>query len=197
MHYRTGSDYFRPTLKHEALLYDIVLIVGASLFIALSAQLAINIPLSPVPITGQTFAVLLTGALLGSRRGSMAIIVYLLEGISGVPVFAGAGFGITHLIGPTGGYLVGFLPAAFLCGWMAERGWDRRILKVFLMMVLGSIVIFFFGLIWLSQFTGPRNVLSMGLFPFIPGALIKIALATFLLPAGMGYLNGRKIEPDV
>jgi len=196
MHYRTGLDLFRPSLKHDALLYDIVLIVGASLFIALSAQLTMTIPLSPVPITGQTFAVLLTGALLGSRRGGMAIILYLLEGISGVPVFAGAGFGMTHLVGPTGGYLIGFIPAAFVCGLMAERGWDRRVLTVFLMMVIGTIVIFFFGLFWLAPFTGTGNVLSMGLYPFIPGALIKIALATILLPAGMVYLKGRKIEPD-
>ena len=197
MHYRTGLDFFRPALKHDALLYDIVLIIGASLFIALSAQLTVSVPLSPVPITGQTFAVLLTGALLGSKRGIMAVILYLLEGVSGVPVFAGAGFGIMHIAGPTGGYLLGFLPAAFLCGWLAEKGWDQNMLSVLIMMVLGTMVIFLFGVIWLTQFTGLQNVLTMGLYPFLPGALIKIALATIILPAALAYLNGRNPDQEV
>ena len=96
MQNQTYAALFRPQYKKEALLYDIILIVSASIFIALSAQLAFNVPFSPVPITGQTFAVVLTGALLGSRRGSLAIIAYLLEGISGLPVFAQAQFGIVH-----------------------------------------------------------------------------------------------------
>jgi len=196
MHYRSGADAFRPVLRHEALLYDIVLIIGTSIFIALSAQIAINVPLSPVPITGQTFAVLLTGALLGSKRGVLAILLYLFEGISGLPVFAGAGYGLVKLTGPTGGYLIGFVPAAYIAGRLAERGWDRQIFKTFLIMSLGTLIIFMCGLYWLIRFTGPDYVLSMGLYPFIPGALIKIVLATILLPAGFKFLQSRKKESD-
>jgi biotin transport system substrate-specific component len=182
MHYQTYSDIFRPTLKKNALIFDIVLIFGASVLIALSAQIAIPVPFSPVPITGQTLAVLLTGALLGSRRGAMAVLIYLLEGSIGMPVFASAKFGIVHLLGPTGGYLIGFIPAAVTTGLLAERGWDRNLLLTVLTMTIATVIIFICGLIWLSRFPGVDNVFIMGLYPFIPGALIKVALAAVLLP---------------
>ena len=182
MHYQSYADIFRPAFRRDALVYDVLLILGASVFLALSAQIAIRVPFSPVPITGQTLAVLLTGALLGSRRGAMAIIVYLLEGVSGIPVFAAAKFGLIHLLGPTGGYLMGFVPAAFLVGFLTERGWDRNFLISLLNMFLGTLTIFMCGLAWLSHFASVDTILAMGLYPFIPGALIKIALAALLLP---------------
>src|ERR1700730_15753530 len=119
------------------------LVVSFSLLNALAAQIAI--PIGPVPITGQTFAVLLTGALLGSRLGAAALIVYLVEGASGLPFFAGGSGGIAHLLGPTGGYLVAFPAAAFITGAFAEHGWDKRFVTAAAAMNIGSVVILFCG----------------------------------------------------
>src|SRR3984893_12702107 len=119
------------------------LVIGFSLLTALAAQVVI--PMGPVPITGQTFAVLLTGALLGSRLGAMAMIAYLIEGASGLPFFYGGSGGIQHVLGPTGGYLVGFPAAAFITGAFAEHGWDKRFLTAVAAMTIGSMVILFCG----------------------------------------------------
>src|SRR6184192_979114 len=124
------------------------LVVGFSLLTALAAQVAI--PIGPIPITGQTFAVLLTGALLGSRLGALAIIAYLIEGASGLPFFAGGHFGLAHLVGATGGYLISFPAAAYITGAFAEHGWDRRFLSAAAAMAIGSAVILFCGWAWLS-----------------------------------------------
>src|ERR687893_2110175 len=111
--------------RRRSLVFDAVLVVAFSAFVALMAQVAI--PLWPVPLTLQTLAVLLTGAALGSRRGTLALLVYLAEGAVGLPVFAGGASGVAYMLGPTFGYLVGFVLAAGLVGWLAERGWDRRL----------------------------------------------------------------------
>lgn len=189
MQNQTYVAHFQQKFKKEALLYDIILILGASIFIALCAQIAFNVPFSPVPITGQTFAVVLTGALLGSRRGGLAIIAYLLEGISGLPVFAQAQFGIVHLVGPTGGYLIGFIPAAYLSGLLAEFGWGKTIPGALGVMTIGTIVIFVCGLSWLNIFFGNNNILELGLYPYLPGAVIKIVLATVLFRLGWQVIN--------
>ena len=184
MQNQTIATHFRSHIKKEVLLYDLFLITGASIFIALSAQIAFTVPFSPVPITGQTFAIVLTGALLGSRRGALAVIVYLLEGISGLPVFAQAQFGLVHLFGPTGGYLVGFIPAAFISGLLAEFGWGRNIYSAIGMMTISTIVIFVFGLSWLKIWFGTNNVLELGFYPYLTGAVIKIMLAAILFRLG-------------
>src|SRR5438093_5499711 len=126
-------------------LDNVVLVASASLVTALGAQLAIPLPWSPVPITGQTFAVLLTGAVLGARRGFLAQALYLAEGAMGLPVFAGGAAGVAKLMGPTAGYLIAFPFAAMLTGALAERGWDRRFLTMLAAMLLGSAVIFVRG----------------------------------------------------
>src|SRR5467141_2225651 len=132
------------------LVRQVGLVIGSSLLTALAAQVVI--PIGPVPITGQTFAVLLTGALLGPRLGAMAMIAYLIEGASGLPFFAGGQFGLVHLMGPTGGYLVAFPAAAFITGAFAEHGWDRRFLTAAAAMAIGSVLIILSGWAWLSQF---------------------------------------------
>lgn len=180
----TYADVLRPSVKRYALLYDVTWVAGGTLFIALSARLAIPLPFSPVPVTGQTLAVLLMGALLGSRRGSLCLLAYLAEGALGLPVFAGGTAGLARLIGPTGGYLAGFLAAAFLVGMLAEKGWDRRVGTTFLAMLLGNAVIYAFGLPWLAHFVGSEKVLALGLLPFIPGDLVKLVLAVLVLPSG-------------
>jgi biotin transport system substrate-specific component len=185
----TIADLLRPCEKRRAIFYDITLVIGGSLLIGLCAQVKILLPFSPVPITGQTFAVLMIGTLLGPWRGSLAVLAYITEGAVGLPVFA-LGGGFTILIGPTGGYLVGFVPAAYITGLLAQKGWDRRIVTTILAMVLGNIVIYAFGLFWLCCLTGiNRSVLSVGLYPFIVGDLLKIALAAAVLPSGWKLLE--------
>src|SRR3984893_686685 len=141
------------------------LVVAFSLLTALSAQFVI--PIGPVPITGQTFAVLLTGALLGSRLGAMAMIAYLIEGASGLPFFYGGSGGILHLLGPTGGYLVAFPAAAFITGAFAEHGWDKRFVTAAAAMNIGSVLIILSGWAWLSQFMAASVAFNTGVARFI------------------------------
>jgi biotin transporter BioY len=148
-------------------------------------------------VTGQTFAVLLVGALLGSRRGALALITYLLEGAAGLPFFAEASGGLGVITGPTGGYLAGFIVAAFVVGWLAERGWDRRAETTALAMLAGNAAIYLFGLPWLARIVGGENVLAYGLFPFLVGDAIKIVLAMFLLPAGWRVIGSEHDSPDL
>ena len=190
----TYADVMRPATKRYARLYDAALILCGSLFIALSAQVAIHLPFSPVPITGQTLGVLLTGALLGSRRGSLCLLAYLAEGILGLPVFAGGAAGPARLLGPTGGYLVGFVVAAYVTGLLAEREWDRRVGTTLLAMLLGNAALYALGLLWLAAFVGIESALPLGLYPFVVGDLLKLALAALLLPAGWRLLGLRKVE---
>jgi biotin transport system substrate-specific component len=165
------------------------LVIGFSLLTALSAQIVI--PVGPVPITGQTFAVLLTGALLGSRLGAITMIVYLLEGAIGLPFFSGGHGGILHLMGPTGGYLVAFPAAAFITGAFAEHGWDRKFLAAAAAMAIGSIVIMLSGWLWFSLVmkTSPAITLFATVLKFIPGDIIKISLAAAVLPSGWKLLK--------
>lgn len=170
---------------------DITLVVAGSLLIAAAAQVRILLPFTPVPVTGQTFAVLLVGALFGARRGAASAMAYIALGLMGLPVFSAAPPGPAALVSPTAGYLAGFVAAAWVTGALSERGWDRKPLTAALAMGIGSCVIFACGLLWLGRFTGWNVVLQQGLFPFIPGDLLKIALATMLLPAGW-KLMGRQ-----
>src|SRR2546425_2096952 len=167
------------------------LVFAFSLLTALAAQFVI--PIGPVPITGQTFAVLLTGALLGSRLGAMAMIAYLIEGASGLPFFAGGTGGLPHLAGPTAGYLIAFPAAAFITGAFAEHGWDRRFLTAAAAMAIGSAVIMLSGWAWFSIImrTSPTLALFDTIIKFIPGDIIKIALAAAALPSGWKLVGSR------
>ena len=189
----TMAGLLRPYDKRWAAVYNIALVVAGSFLIALFAQLAIG---WPVPITGQTFAVLMIGALFGSRRGSLSVLTYILEGVAGLPVFAHGRSGFMVLLGPTGGYLIGFVFAAYIVGLLAEKGWDRRIGTTVLAMIFGNLVIYAFGLLWLCFLIllvnlpiGSSSILIEGLYSFIPGDVLKIALAAILLPTGWRLLN--------
>ena len=168
---------------NAGLLESTLLVLGASLLTGLAAQVAIPLPFTPVPVTGQTFAVLLTGAALGARRGFAAQVLYLAQGASGLPVFAGGAAGLAYFFGPTAGYLVAFPLAAALTGFLAERAWDRRFLTMFGVMLLGSAVIFAIGAAALTRFVPSSQVLAAGVLPFVPGDLVKSALAALALPA--------------
>jgi biotin transport system substrate-specific component len=165
------------------------LVIVFSLFIAACAQFAIYI--GPIPITGQTFAVLLTGALLGSRLGAAAVIAYLIEGALGLPFFAAGGAGILRFFGPTGGYLVAFPAAAFITGAFAEHGWDKRYVTAVAAMAFGSVVIFLGGWAWFAVLTNtpPVAAFKLAVEPFLLGDVIKIALGAAVLPTGWALLK--------
>lgn len=178
--------------ERRTIARDVLLVVGFSLLVALSARVAIPVPGTPVPITGQTLAVLLAGALLGAARGFLVLALYLLEGAMGLPVFAEGRFGAAVLLAaPSAGYLWGFPLAAALVGWLAERGWDRRPATTALAMLLGNGVIYLCGVTWLAFFVGTGNALAAGLYPFLPGDALKIVLAALLLPAARRRLSPR------
>ncbi len=194
----TGSvvaDIFRPGQKKRAVLYDAAVILAGAMLIGLSAQVKLLLPFSPVPVTGQTFAVLMLGSLLGARRGAACVVLYIAEGAAGVPVFA-AGLGPAALIGPTGGYLVGFAAAAWLTGKLAELGWNKRVHKTILAMLLGNSVIYIFGVSWLAVLTGFKTALATGLYPFLAGDILKILLAAVLLPTGWKLLEKLSFPPS-
>jgi biotin transport system substrate-specific component len=172
---------------------SLLLVVGFSLLTALAAQVVVPLPWTPVPVTGQTFAVLLTGALLGSRLGALAMLAYLAEGAAGLPFFKGGAGGAHYLfLSPTTGYLLAFPAAAFVTGLLAERGWDRRFATAALAMWLGSLVILASGWAWLALFYRTAGeAFAAGVAPFLIGDLVKIALAAAALPAGWALLRRR------
>ena len=179
----------RVETRIQAIAKDVILVLSFSLLTALFAQASFWIGL--VPITGQTLAVLLAGLLLGSVRGALSQIVYLLVGLTGIPFWFAAGgtLGIARLIGPTGGYLIGFVFVAFLVGKLAERGWDKKIKTAILAMLIGNIVIYIFGLSWLANFIPLKGLLVAGLYPFILGDALKILLAGLVLPMGWRFIK--------
>lgn len=182
------------TLAETSTLPSWLLVSLASLVIAGAAQVAIPLPFTPVPLTGQTFGVLLTGMALGSRRGALAVALYLLEGALGLPVFAGGAAGLVKLLGPTGGYLAAFPLAAFVAGLLAERGWDRKPGTTVVGMLLASAVIFLLGALWLARFVGGLGpAVVQGVLPFLPGDLVKASLAAGLLPATWHYAPLRRL----
>ena len=164
-----------------SLLWKLVLVLAGSALIALAAQIRFVLPFTPVPVTGQTFAVLLVAAALG-RLGLASVIAYLVEGAAGLPVFAGGGSGLATMVGPTGGYLIGFALAAAVVGSAAERGWDRHLVTALAAMFLGEVAIYACGLAWLARFVPAERLLDAGLIPFIPGDLFKMVLAALALP---------------
>lgn len=170
--------------KIQEIAKDAILVLSFSLLTALFAQASFWIGL--VPITGQTLAVLLAGILLGSIRGGLSQVVYLSVGLTGFPFWFAAGgpLGIARFLGPTGGYLVGFVFAAFLVGKLAERGWSKSIKTAISAMLIGNIVIYIFGLSWLANFIPLKGLLTVGLYPFILGDALKILLAGLALPMG-------------
>jgi len=185
--------FIDAALQRTSLLWNTTLVLGFACLTALCAQISFWI--GPVPITGQTFAVLLSGILLGSRRGALSQLSYLAIGATGIPYWFALGGppGVIRLIGPTGGYLIGFVIAAFVIGWLAEKGWDRHVWKAIPAMFIGCAAYYVFGLLWLLKFVPQDMVLQTGLYPFIIGDLIKIVTAAVIIPSGWILLQRRSI----
>jgi biotin transport system substrate-specific component len=171
-------ERIRPSIR------DIALIVGGAALTALAAQVAFTLPWTPVPYTFQTGAVLLVGASLGTVRGALSMLLYVLVGAAGLPVFAEASGGASHLIGATGGYLVGFVVAAALVGRLAQLEWDRRLITAAALMVIGTVVVYAIGVPVLAVVTGLTlaESVQLGALVFVPWDLAKVAAAALLLP---------------
>ena len=156
------------------------LVVFGSLLLAVSAQF--KIPLYPVPVTGQTLVVLLIGMTYGPRLGGITLAAYLFEGALGLPVFAGGAAGAAVLMGPTAGYLFGFLLAAIAMGYLAERGMGRTVVSTIAAMVIGNCVIYLCGALWLANFIGFGQAIAAGVLPFLYGDALKLVVAAGLMP---------------
>ncbi|QPF95256.1 biotin transporter BioY [Bradyrhizobium commune] len=180
-----------PTRPGEAVghLRAVVLVALGSALMALSAK--VNLPLPYVPMTLQSLVVLMIGAAYGWRLGSATMIAYLAEGAMGLPVFAGPVGGLAPLVGPTAGYLYGFVAAAFVTGWLAERGWDRSVVLLFAAMAVGHVVIFVGGFGWLALGLGAAKAWQVGVAPFIAASLVKNALGAALMPAARRIVDRR------
>ena len=168
----------------SGLMTDVLLVVAGAGLVALAAQMEIMLGFTPVPISGQTFAVLLVGAAYGPLLGAASLLLYFFVGLVGAPVYSGGDGGWEIVKGATGGYLVGFIAAALLTGWLAQRRWDRRFNSAVAAMLTGSVVVYAFGLPWLAREIGAgvEGTLEAGLYPFVVGDLLKLYLAGALLP---------------
>lgn len=171
---------------------DALLVFGGAALVALAAQVSIALPFTPVPITGQTFAVLLVGSALGAARGVASLGLYLVVGVAGAPVYADGAHGWSVITSASGGYIVGFVVAAALTGFLAERRWDRSFSSAVAAMLTGNVVIYLVGLPWLALelHTSLEKTLELGLYPFVAGDVLKLYLAGALLP-GAWRLVGR------
>ncbi|HKG54157.1 MAG TPA: biotin transporter BioY, partial [Anaerolineales bacterium] len=176
--------YTRTFPRAVGWLRDVALIVLGALFVAALAQIQIPLPFTPVPITGQTFGVLLVGAALGSKRGAASLISYLVLGTIGLPFFAGSTHGLNILIGATGGYLIGFVIAAYGVGLLAERGLERNVRTSIIPFLGGTVIIYLCGVAWLAVVLGSfSKALAAGFIPFLIGDAIKLIAASLTLPA--------------
>ena len=180
----------------DTLPRNLALALAGSIALCVSAK--IQVPFYPVPMTMQTFVVLMVGMAFGWRLGAATVLLYLAQGALGLPVFAGTpekGIGLAYMAGPTGGYLLGFVFAAALAGWLAERGFDRNVMLTAVAMLLGNAVIYIPGLLWLGAVVGwDKPVLEWGLTPFLFGDATKLALAALLMPM-LWKLPGARQKP--
>ncbi len=189
----------RPLVDHlwpatdRPLVRQVILAVLGSLLLWASAKA--SVPMWPVPMTMQSFVVLVIGMTYGSRLGAATVILYLLEGAAGLPVFSGTperGIGLAYMAGPTGGFLAGFVLVAWLMGWLAERGWDRKPVLSVAALAIGTVLLFAPGVAWLATLIGWEKAIAGGLTPFLAGSVVKLALAAAVLPLAWRAVEARK-----
>lgn len=183
----TLYDFLTSSSRFDILRMVLTVLAGSAL-LWLSAK--VSVPFYPVPMTLQPLAVLLLGAALGPRLAGATVAAYLLEGAAGLPVFAGGG-GLAYMMGPTGGYLIGFLLSAIVVGALAARGWDRNVLTMALAMAIGMIALYTPGVLWLSNLFGWQVGFGKGLLPFLYGDALKIAIGACLMPAAWHIVRSR------
>ena len=183
-------DLVRPQAKLATRFFDVAVVILGSCFVAMMAQISIPLWFTPVPITMQTFALLMLAGLLGTKRGVAATVLYLAQGAVGLPVFAGFSGGIAKFAGPTAGYLLGFVLCVYVVGTLLERGWRNNFYLTFLAMALGIAMIYVPGVLCLSVFVGGlTKAFSLGVYPFLPGALFKVLAACTIIPSGWKWIN--------
>jgi biotin transporter BioY len=182
----TFIETILPNTKNLSLIKDIVLILGFAVLTGLAAQFKVEI--GAVPITMQTFVVLLSGILLGSKKGAASQIIYLLMGLSGLPWFARGG-GLGYILSPTFGYILGFILASYLVGLLIEKGWGKKIKTIIFVLLIGEAAIYLFGILWLAKFVGFNKALTFGFYPFILGDFLKLLLIIPFL-----FFNGKRGE---
>jgi biotin transport system substrate-specific component len=178
-----------PTRTRAGLRLAALTMLGS---LALTASAKLQVPFYPVPMTMQSLVVLLIGLGFGWRLGTATVLLYLAEGLAGLPVFAGTpekGIGLVYMMGPTGGYLVGFVFAAAFLGWLAERGWDRSLWRTALALSFGHALLFAPGIAWLALFVGWPKAVALGLTPFLWGSVVKTALGVALVPAAWALFD--------
>lgn len=179
---------------NNTLLRNLMLAVAGSLLLWISAK--VSIPFWPVPLTMQTLVVLMIGMAFGARLGAATVALYLLEGAAGLPVFSGTpekGLGLAYMMSTTGGYLFGFVVAAGAVGFLAERGWDRNLSTTALAMLIGTVLIYIPGVLWLGMVLGwDKPILSWGLTPFLAGDALKLVIAAVLMPSLWRLLSALK-----
>jgi biotin transport system substrate-specific component len=189
--------YARSFPRAAAWVRDLLLILAGVLLLAALAQVEITLPFTPVPITGQTFGVLLVGATLGARRGAAAMIAYVAAGGLGLPFFAGGASGLRILTGATAGYLVGFALAAHAVGALCERGLERRVRTSLIPFLVGTLIIYVCGAVWLSILVGSLGeALKLGVLPFLPGDALKLVAASLTLPAAWRLVGPGAPKPS-
>ncbi len=183
--------------KAHSRTLDLLWVVGFGLLTALLAQIEIRLPFTPVPLTGQTFAVLLSGAVLGFRRAFASQALYLAAGAAGMPIFAGGASTLLHLLGPTGGFLWSFPFAAALIGWLVERGASHRVWKLALALFLADALILVSGALWLSGFFRVpfRQAALLGFYPFLIADVLKVSLVGMILPRILRRYRDRESPP--
>jgi biotin transport system substrate-specific component len=187
----TLIDALWPEKTAPAVRWAVLALLGSLL---LTASAKAQVPMWPVPMTMQSFVVLVIGMAYGTRLGAATVALYLLEGAVGLPVFAGTperGIGLAYVMGPTGGYLAGFLVAAVGMGWLAERGWDRTLPWAVAAMAIGTVLLFAPGVSWLAVLVGWEKAVASGLTPFLVGSVVKLALAAAVLPLAWRAVESR------
>lgn len=182
--FKSAADVATRDDVGSRLLFGFAAVVIGSLLLTASART--QIPFWPVPMTMQTMAVIVIGMTLGSRLGFIVVAAYVLEGLMGLPVFANTparGTGLAYLMGPTGGYLIGFCVAAYVAGWLAERGYGRDLFPAVLVNIIGTLIILTFGYAWLAHLIGPVKAYAAGVHPFLLSSVVKIGLGAVLAVA--------------